>query len=93
MKQIRLVFDNTLIGLAGNKFGEDTFKEQVENKIDYKEQVEIVIPSHINMIAISFVQGFTLEIFKHISKEDFEKFFVITGDEEAVEDFNGGLYT
>lgn len=92
MKKIQLVFDSTLIGLAGNDLGEDIFKEQVENKIDYKEQVEIVIPPHIEMIAISFVQGFTLEIFKHIPKEDFEKFFIITGNEEAVEDFNGGLH-
>lgn len=92
MEVIALEFDKTLIGVAGNGLGQETFEKQVKDKIDYQQMVEIIIPNHIIMVGLSFVQGFTVEIFRHIEKKDFEKYFIIKGDRQAVVEFNEGLY-
>ena len=87
MKIIKLKFDNTLTIISGSDYGEEVFNEQVKNEIDYKSMNEIDFGSNIQIIGISFVQGFTKEIFTHIDKSDFSKHFVIKGTDKAVQKF------
>lgn len=53
-----LEFTKSLSRLAGNEFGEKTFKEQVKDNFDYNEKNIIKFPDTIEYIAISFIQGF-----------------------------------
>lgn len=92
MKTIELKFNQTITTLAGNDFGVDTYKAQVKQEVDFKEKVVIIIPQHIERLAISFVQGFTEDIFKHIRKDEFEDYFEIQGRSKVVKKFKEGIY-
>ena len=61
-KLIALKFDKTLSGLAGYEYGKDIYKEQVKDKINFKQKTCIEFPDNIQRIASSFVQGFFEEI-------------------------------
>jgi len=86
-KIINLEFDKTLIGLAGNEYGRETYVNQVKDKIDLSGENTIVIPSHIENIAISFVQGFADEIFEKIGKDDFFDHISIEANEKVKNKF------
>lgn len=58
MKTIDLKFNKSLIALAGNPFGRNTFKDQVAPHLEGENEFCIVFPNQIEMIASSFVQGF-----------------------------------
>lgn len=67
MKQrIELTFAKDLSKLAGNSFGRNTYEKQVKEIIDLSNDVVFVIPSEIDRIASSFVQGFFDEIVNEI---------------------------
>ena len=74
---IKLEVEKTISRLAGNKYGKDIYENQVKKFININEYNVIIIPDTIEDIAISFVQGFTSEIFEQIenSEEDYSKWF------------------
>lgn len=57
-QRIELVFAKDLSKLAGNTFGVNTYEKQVKGKIDLSKQIIFVIPTRIDRVASSFVQGF-----------------------------------
>lgn len=75
MNEIRLKFDNGSTGLAGNDFGQQTFKDQIlpylkdaEFKSDTK--IALIFPPHIRRVAISFTQGLTAEIANKVGRSN-----------------------
>lgn len=70
---INLQFSQSLSGLAGYDFGMETYKEQVEGKIDFSEPITIVFPNNIERIASSFIQGFFGVIVENIGISGIEK--------------------
>lgn len=58
---VKLQFDMTIAGLAGNPYGQKIFKEQVKSKVDESKRITVVFPNHIERISSSFVQGFFSE--------------------------------
>ncbi len=75
-QRIELTFKKDLNKLAGNTFGRTTYKEQVKEKIDFSQKIVFVIPSAVDRMASSFVQGFFDEIVNEIG---------ISGVEEQIE--------
>jgi len=69
--RIELSFKTSISRLAGNSYGLEIYNSQVKDLLNLKDKNIIVIPNHIEDIAISFVQGFTAPIFESISKETF----------------------
>lgn len=55
----KLKFNNTITRLAGYEFGENTFKEQIGETVDYSNTpIYIEFPEQVIKVASSFVQGF-----------------------------------
>ena len=52
-----LKFNKTITSLAGNKYGQKVFEEQVKN-VSCDEKYTIIFPNQIEDIATSFIQGF-----------------------------------
>lgn len=73
MNKIELSFDKAQTCLAGFPYGEDVYKQQVEGKINIDDNVEIVFPDQIEMVASSFVQGFFSVLVKQIGYLGIEK--------------------
>lgn len=61
-----LDIDKIITKLAGNPLGKKIFREQVKDRINYDEEIIIIIPERIDSIASSFIQGFFEEIVKNI---------------------------
>jgi hypothetical protein len=91
MRKIRIKLDNSLKIVNGSDFGKEVFLDQVANQIDYDDVNEIDFGENIEVIGISFVQGFTDEIFNHISKNEFSEHFIIKGADRAVKKFMKAL--
>lgn len=86
MNKIELKFDKTITRLAGNEFGYNTYKEQVEKNVDWNNLNEIIFPKEIDRIAISFIQGFARDILKKIDKNNIEEIFIFnTSNKELAE--------
>lgn len=86
MNKIELKFDKTITRLAGNEFGYNTYKEQVENNVEWNNLNEIIFPKEIDRIAISFIQGFARDILKKIDKNNIEEIFIFnTSNKELAE--------
>lgn len=67
-KKIELKFDKMVVDLTGNKFGRNTYKKQVEPYINAETLIVAVIPSVINDIGSSFVQGMYYELGEQYGK-------------------------
>lgn len=59
---IKLEFEGTITGLAGNPYGKRIYNEQVKDKIDLSHPVVIEFPDQIEEVASSFSQGFFDEL-------------------------------
>lgn len=81
---IKLEFDKTMSGLAGNDYGYEEYKKQIMNKFDYTKINTIIFPEHIKKVAISFVQGMFTEILKVIDKNEIEKYVIIKSSSEQL---------
>lgn len=75
MNKIELVLDKQLTKLVGNTFGREVYDAQVKGKIDLSKRVCIVLPSAINRVASSFVQGFFDDIVRQIGVGGVEEKF------------------
>lgn len=62
----RLEFDKTITKLAGNQLGKKIFRDQLQSKIDYSDEIFIVFPDRIDTIASSFIQGLFEDIVRNI---------------------------
>lgn len=73
VQRIELEFAKDLRKLVGNSFGRNTYESQVKDKIDLSQQIIFVIPSVIDRVASSFVQGFFDAIVNEIGISGIEK--------------------
>lgn len=92
MKKIILTFEGTLTHLAGNGYGQEIYENQVKGKIDYNNQTEIIFPDTIKDLAISFVQGFTADIFETIGIDKFFQCVTIKGNQKVIDKFKKAAY-
>jgi hypothetical protein len=81
---IKLKFEKSLEGLAGYEFGMETYKNQVENRINFDQKITIVFPDNIQRIASSFIQGFFENIVQHIGVSGVEKNIEIISTKEEL---------
>ena len=72
-------FDKSINRLAGAELGEYIYVKYVREFVDWDKQNIIVFPKYLKAVSISFVKGFTKQIFKKIHKDEFNEFFAITG--------------
>lgn len=75
--KFELIFEKSDTSIAGYPFGEQTFIEQVEGKIDYSQEIVIIFPENITMVASSFVQGFFEKIVQHIGLKGVDERVII----------------
>lgn len=66
---IEIKVDKSLSNLAGNRFGRQVFSEQIKEKLDENKTNIVVIPTGIDDIASSFVQGIYSEISEKYGKK------------------------
>lgn len=85
--KIELKINKSISRLAGNSYGQEIYNTQVKDVIDFSGKNLIIIPNYIEDIAISFVQGFTLEIFEKISKDAFFDHIDIQANEKVKNKF------
>lgn len=83
MNTIELEFNKADTRIAGNPYGKEVFRTQVQNKIDYQTKNCIVFPDQIEKIASSFVQGFFSEVIKKVGYARFGE--VITVKASSIE--------
>ena len=85
---IKLKFEKSLEGLAGYEFGMETYKNQVENRINFDQKITIVFPDNIQRIASSFIQGFFENIVQHIGVSGVVKNIEIISTKEELKKNN-----
>lgn len=90
--RLELEFPKSISRLAGNALGREIYEKQAKSKIDYAKMNIIVMPKTIEDIAISFVQGFTQEIFNEINKDEFTNYFKIEGNPKVVDKFMKAVF-
>ena len=87
MKKIALTFQKDLTKLVGNSFGRKTYENQIKGNVDFEEKVTIEIPSRINRISSSFVQGFFDEIIQTIGVNGVKEKFTFISSINEIKDF------
>lgn len=85
--RIEIDVKKSISTLTGNEYGRIIFEEQVLPNIKMNCKNFIVFPSHIERIAISFIEGFLKNLPNDISRKDFYEFFSIEGTEKVVNKF------
>lgn len=58
MTKVLLKFDKDRTTVSGFKYGKQVFEEQVEPSRKSGEQVSVEFPDNIEIVGMSFVQGF-----------------------------------
>lgn len=68
MKNIKLRFEKSDTRLAGFQYGNKIYNEQVKDIIDFTnfDDITIIFPNEIEMVASSFIQGFFADIKEHV---------------------------
>lgn len=87
MKQNKIIlkFEKTTTNLAGNRFGNAVFCEQVKPKIK-EDTVNIVIfPFEIQDIASSFIEGLYKELGEKYGKDDVFDIMVLSAENEEAQ--------
>ncbi|MGJ0961066.1 hypothetical protein ACR75P_05145 [Faecalicoccus pleomorphus] len=69
MNKITLTFDRTLSHIAGNLYGQEVYKKQLENKISIDQVNEIWFPDQIKGVSISFIQGMIKDLVNMYGKD------------------------
>lgn len=87
---IKLELGTGKIILVGEPKGTSTYSN-IKRGIDYSKLNVIKFADNIEDISISFVQGFTKEIFNEIQKDEFSKYFKIEGRPEVTDKFYRSL--
>jgi len=81
---IELSFDKMIAGLAGNDFGYEEYRKQIEGKFDYNKKNIIIFPEQIKKVAISFIQGMFRDILEKINKEIIEEYIEIQSSSDQL---------
>lgn len=81
---IDLKFDKSISVLAGNEYGYEEYKKQIQEKFDINKINLITFPDNIKKIAISFVQGMFRDILNQIDKNELEKYIEIKSSSEEL---------
>lgn len=81
---IKLKFEQTISGLAGNDYGYEEYKKQIKDTFDYSKNNTIIFPNQIKKVAISFVQGMFRDILEKIDKNEIEKYVTIKSSSEQL---------
>lgn len=76
MINVNLVFDKMITSLAGNRFGRETYKNQIANKMTEKG-VLAILPEYIEDIASSFYEGIFAELNEQYGTEQAHKLLLI----------------
>ncbi|MBE5868263.1 MAG: hypothetical protein E7293_04790 [Lachnospiraceae bacterium] len=84
MKEIKLSFDKMITNLAGNRFGRETYKNQVKNQVAMEQEFCVIIPDVIEDIASSFIQGFYSELCEKYGNEKARQLMKLTSPNEYV---------
>lgn len=58
---VNLVFDKLITNLAGNRFGRETYRNQIAEKMT-EEGVTAILPEFVEDIASSFYEGIFAEL-------------------------------
>ncbi len=82
--KVTLVFDDDIIGLAGYEYGDQIYQKQVMEKIDTSKDFYIEIPSKIQFVASSFVQGFFSKLMEEIGLSLIESRAKILSENENI---------
>lgn len=69
-KRIELRFDKLVVDLTGNKFGRNTYQNQIEPFWDSDNTMVVVIPECIDDIGSSFIQGIYAAISERYGKSE-----------------------
>lgn len=73
--------------LVGYSRGKELYKK-IEDTMVYDGDLTIILfPTNVDDVSISFVNGFTEGIFKHINRDEFENYFKVVGSDNVVEKF------
>lgn len=86
MNLIYLEFDKTLIALSGNDFGQETYIDQVKDKIKKNMKNIIVFNDNIQIIGISFVKGLFSELLKEYDINELKNLISIKCSTKGVEE-------
>ena len=81
---IELVFDKATTRIGGFPLGEEIYRQQVKDRIDFHNKNIIVFPKQIIKVASSFTQGFFKEIIDKIGYEGVEKLISIQSTTEGL---------
>lgn len=84
--KIYLNFPKTLTRISGNDYGKHIYETQIKSKISEDEKNVIVIPSYIEGIGISFVQGLIGEFIKKYGKDKLYKYVEFSSDKTDIVD-------
>lgn len=97
MKKVLLKFDKDRTTVSGFKYGRQVFDEQVKPSRKNEEHISVEFPDNIELVGMSFVQGFvnsiaeqyggTKNVKKHLSikskrRKVLEKFMEALGDND-----------
>ncbi len=84
--KVTLIFNDNIIGLAGYEYGQQIYEKQVNGNIDINETFYIEIPSNIQFVASSFVQGFFSKIIDQIGLSSTEERAEIVSDNSKLKE-------
>ncbi len=89
MQEIKLVFDDLIIGLAGDGYGKNVCREQIIGKIDLKKPFTLEFPERIKILSTHFVSGMINEMLENpdINIDMIRKNINIKGNKNFVEKF------
>lgn len=81
---VTLEFEKTITRVAGFDYGQECYRNQILGKLDYTQPFTLIIPSHIQRIASSFVQGFFADIKKEIGISGIRENMTISSPNEKL---------
>lgn len=83
---INLTFDKKLTNLAGNRYGRDVYAEQLEKEVVPDKEIIAIIPSRIEDIAVSFIQGIYAVLSEKYGKKNAVKLLRLQTDNAEIMD-------
>ena len=89
MSEVKLVFDDTIICLAGDGYGRRVCREQVIGKVDLKKPFILEFPERIKIVSTHFVSGMINEMLENldINIDIIRKNITVKGNNHFVETF------
>lgn len=92
--RIEIKVDKKLNNLAGNRFGRQIYSEQIKEKVQENERNVVILPSEIEDVASSFIQGIYSEICEKYGREKAHTIMVLCSENQYVmEKINNSIVT